>query len=193
DCYMSLNVPYTIELVKRAEAEGLHIDWWEECLSPDDFDGHALLKQAHPTVKFTTGEHEYSRYGFRKLIEGRNLDIIQPDVMWLGGLTELLKVSAMAAAYDIPVVPHASGSYSYHFVVSQHNTPFQEYLANSPDGKTVEPVFGNLFLNEPIPTKGYLDLTELDKPGFGLELNPAAPLIPASALLNPAPAKSLPA
>jgi L-rhamnonate dehydratase len=191
DCYMSLNVSYTIELVKRAEAEGLHIDWWEECLSPDDFDGHALLKKAHPTVKFTTGEHEYSRFGFRKLIEGRNLDIIQPDVMWLGGLTELLKVSAMAAAYDIPVVPHASGSYSYHFVASQPNTPFQEYLANSADGRTVEPVFGNLFLNEPIPVKGYLDVSELDKPGFGLELNPAAPLIPASVLLNPAPAKSL--
>jgi L-rhamnonate dehydratase len=191
DCYMSLTVPYTIELVKRAEAQGLNIDWWEECLTPDDFDGHALLKRAHPTVKFTTGEHEYSRYGFRKLVEGRNLDIIQPDVMWLGGLTELLKVSALAAAYDIPVVPHASGSYSYHFVVSQPNTPFQEYLANSPDGSSVQPVFGNLFLNEPIPVKGYLDLTELDKPGFGLELNPAAPLIPASAILTPAPAKSL--
>jgi hypothetical protein len=52
----------------------------KECLSPDDFDGHALLKRAHPDIKFTTGEHEYSRYGFRKLIEGRHLDIIQPDV-----------------------------------------------------------------------------------------------------------------
>ncbi|GMF80611.1 unnamed protein product [Aspergillus oryzae var. brunneus] len=192
DCYMSLNVPYTIQLVKKCEAEGIDIDWWEECLSPDDFDGHALLKKAHPTVKFTTGEHEYSRYGFRKLVEGRNLDIIQPDVMWVGGLTELLKVSALAAAYDIPVVPHASGPYSYHYVVSQPNTPFQEYLANSADGHTVEPVFGNLFLNEPIPTKGYLDVSILDKPGFGLELNPAAPLIPASALLTPAPQKSLP-
>jgi L-rhamnonate dehydratase len=191
DCYMSLNVPYTIELVKRCEAEGLHIDWWEECLSPDDFDGHALLKRAHPTVKFTTGEHEYSRFGFRKLVEGRNIDIIQPDVMWLGGLTELLKVSALAAAYDLPVVPHASGPYSYHYVVSQPNTPFQEYLANSADGHTVEPVFGNLFLNEPIPTKGYLDVSILDKPGFGLELNPAAPLIPAASILTPAPQKSL--
>ncbi|KAL1977645.1 hypothetical protein VTN31DRAFT_504 [Thermomyces dupontii] len=191
DCWMSLNVPYTIELVNRAEEEGLRIDWWEECLSPDDFDGHALLKRAHPTVKFTTGEHEYSRYGFRKLIEGRNVDIIQPDVMWLGGLTELLKVSSMAAAYDIPVVPHASGSYSYHFVVSQPNTPFQEYLASSADGKTVEPVFGNLFINEPIPVNGYLDLKDLDKPGFGLEVNPAAPLIPASSFLTPAPPKSL--
>jgi L-rhamnonate dehydratase len=55
----------------------------------------------------------------------------------------------------------------------------------------VEPVFGNLFLNEPIPVNGYLDVSILDKPGFGLELNPSAPLIPAAAFLNPAPQKSL--
>ncbi|PSK48604.1 L-galactonate dehydratase [Elsinoe australis] len=189
DCYMSLNVQYTIELAEKCK--DLNINWWEECLSPDDFDGHALLKRAHPTIKFTTGEHEFSRYGFRKLIEGRNLDIIQPDVMWLGGLTELLKVAAMASAYDIPVVPHASGPYSYHFVVSQSNCPFQEYLANSPDGKSVLPVFGNLFTNEPIPTKGYLDVSVLDKPGFGLELNPAAPLIDSKLIFNPNPQKAL--
>jgi L-alanine-DL-glutamate epimerase-like enolase superfamily enzyme len=59
DCYMSLNVSYTIELVKACL--DLNIDWWEECLSPDDFDGFKQLKQAHPTIKFTTGEHEYSR------------------------------------------------------------------------------------------------------------------------------------
>jgi len=189
DCYMSLNVQYTIELVEKCK--DLDINWWEECLSPDDFDGQALLKRAHPGIKFTTGEHEYSRYGFRKLIEGRNVDIIQPDVMWLGGLTELLKVSAAASAYDIPVVPHASGPYSYHFVVSQANSPFQEYLANSPDGKSVLPVFGNLFSNEPIPARGFLDVTDLDKPGFGLELSPNAPLILAQHVLNPAPKKSL--
>ncbi|KAF2150813.1 mandelate racemase/muconate lactonizing enzyme family protein [Myriangium duriaei CBS 260.36] len=189
DCYMSLNVQYTIELAEKCK--DLDINWWEECLSPDDFDGHALLKRAHPTIKFTTGEHEFSRYGFRKLVEGRNLDIIQPDVMWLGGLTELLKVSAMASAYDIPVVPHASGPYSYHFVVSQSNSPFQEYLANSPDGKSVLPVFGNLFTNEPIPTKGYLDVSELDKPGFGLELNPSAPLVDSKQIFNPNPGRPL--
>jgi L-rhamnonate dehydratase len=191
DCYMSLTVAYTIQLVKRCEAQGIDIDWWEECLSPDDFDGHALLKRAHPTVNFTTGEHEFSRYGFRKLVEGRNVDVLQPDVMWVGGMTELLKVSALAAAYDLPVVPHASGPYSYHFVVSQPNSPFQEYLANSADGRSVEPVFGNLFVNEPIPTHGHLGVSVLDKPGFGLELNPAAPLIPAASVLTPAPQKSL--
>jgi L-alanine-DL-glutamate epimerase-like enolase superfamily enzyme len=106
-------------------------------------------------------------------------------------MTELLKVAAMASAYDIPVVPHASGPYSYHFVVSQSNSPFQEYLQNSPDGKSIFPVFGNLFSNEPVPTKGYLDLSELDRPGFGLELSPSAPLIPAANILSPAPPKSL--
>jgi len=189
DCYMSLNVSYTIDIVKACL--DLNINWWEECLSPDDTDGFAQIKRAHPQVKFTTGEHEYSRYGFRKLIEGRNLDIIQPDVMWLGGLTELLKVAAMAAAYDIPVVPHASGPYSYHFVISQTNCPFQEYLANSPDGKSVLPVFGDLFLDEPIPLKGFLTASQLDKPGFGLTLNPAARLIPARYLLTPNPERPL--
>lgn len=80
---------------------------------------------------------------------------------------------------------------SYHFVISQANSPFQEYLANSPDGKSVLPVFGNLFINEPIPTKGFLDVSQLDLPGFGLELNPNAGLIDAAKILNPAPAKSL--
>ncbi|RWA03024.1 hypothetical protein EKO27_g12081, partial [Xylaria grammica] len=138
DCYMSLNVSYTIELAKKCA--DLDINWWEECLSPDDTDGFAQIKTRAPAAQVHDGRAR----------------VLAPDVMWLGGLTELLKVSAMAAAYDIPVVPHASGSYSYHFVISQPNTPFQEYLANSPDGKSVLPVFGDLFLDEPIPTQGYL-------------------------------------
>jgi L-alanine-DL-glutamate epimerase-like enolase superfamily enzyme len=98
----------------------------------------------------------------------------------------------MAAAYDIPAVPHASGPYSYHFVVSQANSPFQEYLANSPDGKSVLPVFGNLFTNEPIPERGFLQISDLDKPGFGLEVNPEASLVEfTSFFANPAPQKLL--
>lgn len=130
-------------------------------------------------------QHEYTKYGFRKLLEGRCLDIIQPDVMWVGGLTELLKVTAQAAAYDTSVVPHASGPYSYHYVISQSNTPFQEYLANSPDGQTVLPVFGDLFIDEVIPVNGKLELAKLDKPGFGLVVNPAAKLVDARRMLEP--------
>lgn len=168
DCYMSLNVPYAIELASACKH--LNINWWEEVLHPDDFDGYKLLKQAHPQIKWTTGEHEYSRYGFRKLIESRCVDILQPDVMWLGGMTELLRISAMAAAYDIPVVPHGSGAYSSHFVITQPHAPFCEYISNSPDGIDVIPVFGSLFTNEDVPANGRIKLN--DDPGFGLELNP---------------------
>tara|TARA_B100000497_G_scaffold10593_1_gene11874 strand:+ start:8588 stop:9778 length:1191 start_codon:yes stop_codon:yes gene_type:complete len=168
DCYMSLNVPYAIELAKACLH--LNIDWWEEVLHPDDVDGFKLLKQAHPQLKWTTGEHEYSRYGFRKLIESRCVDILQPDVMWLGGMTELLRVSAMAAAYDLPVVPHGSGAYSSHFVISQPHSPYCEFISNSPDGTEVLPLFGTLFTNEDVPTNGRMKMG--DAPGFGLELNP---------------------
>lgn len=61
DCYMSLDVPYTIDLIRATEKAGVEINWWEEVLHPDDFDGHVNLKKALPHVKFTTGEHEYSK------------------------------------------------------------------------------------------------------------------------------------
>ncbi len=172
DCYMSLDVPYAVELAVRCRAAGLDIHWFEECLNPDDVDGHRLLKQRAPAERWTTGEHEYTRYGFRELLRHRAVDIIQPDVMWVGGLTELLRVSAMAAAYDVPVIPHGSGNYSYHFVISQPHSPFVEYLNTSPQSDQVNPVFGGLFENESAPVDGVVHLD--DAPGFGLELDRSA-------------------
>lgn len=166
DCYMSLDVSYAIDLANAIRH--LNINWLEECLHPDDFDGHRLLKERAPWMKWTTGEHEYSRYGFRKLIETRSIDILQPDMMWMGGLTEALRVSAMAAAYDIPVVPHGSGSYSYHLVMAQPHSPFCEYLITSPKADKLEPVFGQLFEHEDLPQDGRIRPS--DEPGFGLVL-----------------------
>ncbi|MNT48102.1 L-rhamnonate dehydratase [compost metagenome] len=114
-------------------------------------------------------DSEYTRYGFRNLVVNRAVDIIQPDVMWLGGLTELIRVAALANAYDIPVVPHGSGAYSYHFCITQPQAIFCEYINISPDGRSVAPVFGSMFTNEVIPDKGRITLS--DEPGFGLELD----------------------
>jgi L-alanine-DL-glutamate epimerase-like enolase superfamily enzyme len=167
DCWMALDVPYAVELAYALQEIGMY--WLEEVLHPDDFDGYKLLKERVPWMRWTTGEHEYTRYGFRKLIESRSVDILQPDVMWCGGLTELLRISAMAAAYDIPVVPHGSGAYSYHFVVTQPHCPFCEYLNTSTDCLSFPPVFGNMFENELLPKNGKIKLT--DDPGWGLKLN----------------------
>ena len=164
DCYMSLTVPYAIRLAEACKA--LDIYWWEEVLPPDDVEGYRLLQQAHPTLKWTTGEHEYTRYGFRRLIESRTLDVLQPDVMWVGGLTELLRIAAHASAYDIPVIPHGSGPYSYHFIASQTAAPLCEYVAASADGRSIRPVFGDLFDGEALPEQGRLKVS--GAPGFGM-------------------------
>jgi L-rhamnonate dehydratase len=175
DCYMSLTVDYAIRLAEAAK--DLDLYWWEEVLSPEDVEGYRDIRRAHPTLKWTTGEHEYTRYGFRRLIEERTLDIVQPDVMWVGGLTELLKIAAHAAAYDIPVVPHGSGPYSYHFIASQTGPAFCEYVAASQDGQSIQPVFGDLFADEPVPVEGKLRLS--DAPGFGMTLADRSMLVAA--------------
>jgi L-rhamnonate dehydratase len=174
DCYMSLTASYAIRLAEACKQ--LDIYWWEEVLSPEDVEGFREIKRAHPTLKWTTGEHEYTRYGFRRLIEERTVDILQPDVMWVGGLTELLRIAAHAAAYDVPVVPHGSGPYSYHFIASQTGTALCEYVAASPDGRSIAPVFGKLFTGEPLPESGRIKLGRAA--GFGMELADRDMLVP---------------
>ena len=110
DCYMALDVAYAIRLAEACRHLDIH--WWEEVLSPEDVEGYRRIRAAHPGLRWTTGEHEYTRYGFRRLIEERLIDVLQPDVMWVGGLSELMRVAAHAGAYDIPLIPHGSGPYA---------------------------------------------------------------------------------
>jgi L-rhamnonate dehydratase len=170
DCYMSLDVPYAIDLANAVRS--LDVYWIEEVLHPDDWAGHGQIKRACPWVRWTTGEHEYTRYGFRNLIEGRSIDILQPDVMWVGGLTELLRIAALANAYDIPVVPHGSGAYSYHFCITQPQAIFAEFISISQSGRELVPLFGGMFEGELMPENGRVKVSEA--PGFGLTLNRGA-------------------
>lgn len=167
DCYMALTVPYTIALARALEPFKLR--WIEECLPPDDYDGYAAIKAAISWCMVTTGEHEYTRYGFRELIARKCADILQPDINWVGGLTEARRIVAMAAAYDIPVIPHGSSVFSYHMQYAFTNCPIAEFLIMSPQADKIVPLFGGLFKDEPVPANGYLDLP--DKPGWGVELD----------------------
>jgi L-rhamnonate dehydratase len=73
----------------------------------------------------------------------------------------------------VPVVPHGSSVYSYHFVATQPDTPFAEFLMMHPDGTQVVPMFSPLLLDEPVPLDGHIELSDL--PGFGVELNRGLP------------------
>jgi L-rhamnonate dehydratase len=169
DCWMSLDVCYATRLAQGAHEYGLK--WLEECLPPDDYWGYAELRRNVPRgMMVSTGEHEATRWGFRMLLEMGCCDLIQPDVNWCGGMTELIKISALADAHNVLVAPHGSSVYSYHFVVTRHNSPFAEFLMMAPAADKVVPMFTPLLLDEPVPVNGRMKVPET--PGFGVRLNP---------------------
>ncbi len=175
DCWMALTVEYTLKLIEALRP--YHFKWLEECLPPDDYAGYAEVRRCAPRdLLITTGEHEWTRWGFRQLIDNRCADIVQPDVNWCGGLTELLKIAAYASAHGVMVIPHGSSVYSYHFVVTRHESPFAEFLMMAPDAASVVPMFTPLLTGEPVPEGGRIRTSALDRPGFGVELDRSLPL-----------------
>lgn len=103
DAWMQWSVPFTLEVAQLVHE--FDIEWIEEPLPPDDLAGYAELSQSSP-IPIAGGEHEFTSYGFRPLIEGRLHDVLQPDACWVGGMTEMVKIYAMARKAGLRVVPH---------------------------------------------------------------------------------------
>ena len=176
DCWMSLDLDYATRLAHRAYDE-CGLKWIEEALSPDDYWAYAALRKNAPNgLLVTTGEHEATRWGFRMLMDMECCDIIQPDVGWCGGVTELIKIAAYADSKGVLMIPHGSSVYSYHFVITRHNSPFAEFLMMHPGPTEVVPMFHPQLIGEPVPVNGRLHVSALDKPGFGVELNRELPM-----------------
>lgn len=83
--------------------------WFEEPVAPEDLDGYRELR-AGLKVNISGGEAEFNRWGWRALLESRGLDIAQPEVCALGGITEYLRVLALCHAHFTPVINHVWGS-----------------------------------------------------------------------------------
>tara|TARA_B100000700_G_scaffold106786_1_gene120530 strand:+ start:345 stop:1517 length:1173 start_codon:yes stop_codon:yes gene_type:complete len=87
----------------------MDIFWFEEPVAPEDYEGYKELKENLKT-SIAGGEAEFTRFGWNQLIKNRCIDIAQPEVCGLGGITEYLKVSALAQSNFIPIVNHVWGS-----------------------------------------------------------------------------------
>ena len=87
----------------------MNIYWFEEPMAPEDYEGYKELKQKLKT-NIAGGEAEFTKYGWNQLIKNKCVDIAQPEVCGLGGITEYLKVSALAQANFVPIVNHVWGS-----------------------------------------------------------------------------------
>ena len=96
-----------IRLGRRIEQ--YDIGWFEEPVIPEDVDGHLQVKTAL-SIPIASGECEFTRFGFRPLLEKRAVDIVQPDICSAGGLSECKKIADMAAAYSVRFTPHVWGT-----------------------------------------------------------------------------------
>jgi L-rhamnonate dehydratase len=133
DCWMSWTERYTLEMAELVAPHRVY--WMEECLPPYDYEGFGRLNAEIRSTRIATGEHIYTRYGFRQLLEHRCAAIWQPDVHWCGGITELRRIAALAAAYDIPVIPHGGGVFDCaHFIMATPNSPWAEMFMPPPGG-----------------------------------------------------------
>jgi D-arabinonate dehydratase len=144
--------------------EEYSIEWFEEPVLPDNFRGGAELAASFETP-IAGGEQDCTRWGFRDLIEHRAADILQPDVAVVGGVTEWMKVAALASAYDLPVSSHYFHDVHVHLMASAPNALIAEYFPHDLDIMVFDAV-----VREPLkPEKGYLAPPQ--RPGLGMDLD----------------------
>ncbi len=91
------------------QIEPLGISFFEEPLSPEDYDGYRELRQ-RTSIAIAGGECEYLLAGFRQLLSQRCVDIAQPDICGAGGLTEVKRIAALASAFQTNIIPHSWGT-----------------------------------------------------------------------------------
>jgi L-alanine-DL-glutamate epimerase-like enolase superfamily enzyme len=169
DAYMGWSLDYAKRMMRLLDKYNLR--WLEEAINPDDVHGyHELRRFGHTPI--AAGEHEYTLYGFRQLIEAKAVDYIQFDTNRVGGLTAARKIQALAEAHSIPVVPHAGQMHNYHVVMASLNSPLAEFFPPV-DVEVGNELFWNIFKGEPHADQGYIELSD-DVPGLGLEIDEAA-------------------
>jgi L-rhamnonate dehydratase len=168
DAYMGWTLDYAKRMLPLLEP--FQLRWLEEPVVPDDIQGYAELK-SYGRIPIAGGEHEFTLFGFRDLLQARALDYIQFDTNRVGGITQARKIAALAEAHGIPVIPHAGQMHNYHIVMASLNSPMAEYFPIV-DVEVGNELFWYLFAGEPKAEEGFITLAD-DVPGLGLSINDA--------------------
>lgn len=103
DAHGHYNVPTAVRLANRLEPLG--IGWFEEPVPPESPQALRTVRE-QVRVPICVGERLYTRWDFLPVFEQRLADYVMPDVVWCGGISELMRIATMAEAYHIPLSPH---------------------------------------------------------------------------------------
>ena len=170
DCWMALDVDYTVRLAERLRPYRLR--WIEDYLLPDDTEGFSQVRQRLPWQTLATGEHWYMPQSFARAANQRPVDILQPDPLWVGGISACLRICHIAEAAGLEVIPHGGMNYPYgqHLAYAMPAISWGERSGgvSAPGVPLAETVAlpGTAVIED-----GYL--VPSDAPGFGIEVDRA--------------------
>lgn len=166
DLAVDVNNGWSLQTAIRMahKLEEYDIYWLEEPILADEIDNLARLAR-ETSIPIAVGENHYTKWEFKELMEQGAMAIVQADVGKCGGVTEFIKIAALADAYGLPVCPHHTEYIDAPLVAAIPNGLFHEYIH-----EWFVPM-GRIFIDPIKPANG--EVSPLDKPGFGIELNEA--------------------
>jgi len=166
DAFNGWNLDYAIAWAKQVEQ--YRPRWIEEAFVSEKIDSFVALRKA-TSVPVATGEHFYGRWEVNEFLRAGAITVVQADPEWCGGVSELVKICAVASIYDAQVIPHGHALHApLHVVAAQSpmTCPLVEFLLTK--------MTNNYYYfekNQPTPAGGRIALP--DRPGFGIEFDPA--------------------
>ena len=165
------NIGYSVEDVRQVMPgfDELNVAWLEEPFPAHDYRSYGLAKGFGRTP-LAAGENHYTRFEFNRLIEDGAITILQPDLSKTGGLTEALRIAAMASAYKLPIHPHSSmtglnHAATIHFLAAIDNGGYFEGDVSKANK------FRDDLVSKPYEVDKDGMVWPLEKPGVGLEVN----------------------
>ncbi|CAN1503109.1 COG4948 L-alanine-DL-glutamate epimerase and related enzymes of enolase superfamily [Paracoccaceae bacterium] len=172
DANSGFSVKRAIEVGRMLEDNG--VGHYEEPVPYWDLEATTEVTDAL-RIDVTGGEQDWDPATWKRMIQMRAVDVVQPDVMYMGGIANTLKVAAMAAAADLPCTPHAANLSlvticTMHLLAAIPNAG--KYLELSIEGDDYYPWQRDLFVGRPFEVSAG-HVTVPDTPGWGVEISPA--------------------
>ena len=165
DAFSGWDLNYAVAWAKQVEK--YRPRWIEEAFQPEKLESFATLRRS-TSIPVATGEHLYGRWDVHEYLKAGALNVVQTDPEWCGGVSELVKICTVASLHDVHVIPHGHCLHTaLHVVASQSpmTCPLVEVLINKMRYHHHFEKF------QPIYERGRVALP--DRPGFGIELDPA--------------------
>jgi L-alanine-DL-glutamate epimerase-like enolase superfamily enzyme len=136
DANMAWGVDQAIRMARAMEP--YDITWLEEPTIPDDVSGHARIARA-TSIPIAAGENLYTKHEFRRYLEAGAVAFPEPDVVRVGGVTEWMKIAALAQSYNLPVTSHGVDELHVHLLAAVPNASYLERHAFRIDEYLQEP------------------------------------------------------